>query len=58
MQNDDKALPIIFVTKPSHRFAFLCLDNVKLYKNTLLYGTCFITAILKHSVQLLKHCFH
>ena len=33
MQNGDKALPGIFVTKPSHRFAYLCLDNVKMYSS-------------------------
>ena len=33
MQNWDKALLGFFVTKPSHRFAYLCLDNVKMYSS-------------------------
>ena len=32
MQNGDKALPRQFVVaKPSQRFEYLCLDNVRIY---------------------------
>ena len=41
-----------FVAKPSHCFAYLCLDNIKMYKNPLSYRTYFRTDVLKHSVQL------
>ena len=59
MQNCDKALPRKrFVAKPSHHFAYLCLDSVKMYKNPLSYGTYFRKAMLKHSVWLSEHWFH
>ena len=33
MQNGDKASPQnLFLAKPNHRFAYMRLDNVKLYK--------------------------
>ena len=34
MQNDDWALPV-FVANPTHRFTYLCLDNVKMYFNSV-----------------------
>ena len=57
MQNDEWALPRKYLWQSRcHRVAHKCLDNVKMYKNPLSYGTYmyFRTAILKHSVRLPK----
>ena len=43
----------IFMAKPSHRFAYLCLDNVKCIRALNLFQN----GMFEHAVQLPVHCF-
>ena len=55
MQKCDKGLPrIFFVAMSSHRFQYLCLDNVNCIRTRFREGTYFRTAILKHSVYAIR----